>query len=193
MPPITEWLTADYLAQPPPRRVPPGVMLDIAGEYLVERPLRTFLDPWLITGVVALGGLLALGMRGLWLALPLALVLARLGLALYRLGRRIGDDIALLRHGLRLRAHILKLRPYRTTLGEIDGALLDCAIPVAPRRTYIGSVWLHDGTEALRLARAGAVEVLCLPHMPGTWRLVEPVRGEVCYDRLGPAEITHER
>jgi hypothetical protein len=102
--------------------------------------------------------------------------------------RRAREDLALLREGLTIRAHVLGLRPYRTTLGAIDGALLDCAIPVAPRRTYVGSIWLSDGNEALRLARQGRIEVLCLPRTPGTWRVIESVKTDIRYDRRGPTQ-----
>jgi len=78
------------------------------------------------------------------------------------------------------------MRPHRNVLGEIDGALLDCAIVVAPRRTYVGSIWVADGIEAARLARQGRVEVICLPRTPGTWRLIEEIRSDVRYDRVGP-------
>ena len=83
---------------------------------------------------------------------------------------------------------MLGLRPYRTTLGAIDGALLDCAIPVAPRRTYVGSLWLANGAEALRIERQGRVEVICLPRTPGTWRVIEDVKSDIRYDRMGPIQ-----
>jgi hypothetical protein len=77
------------------------------------------------------------------------------------------------------------MRPHRSLNGEIDGVLLDCALPVALRRTYVGSIWLSDPNEALRLAHQGRVEVVCLPRTPGTWRVAEEVRCDVRYERTG--------
>ena len=71
-------------------------------------------------------------------------------------------------------------------IGEIDGALLACAIPVKPARTYVGSIWLADGHEALRLMHQGQLDVICLPRAPGTWRVIEPVQSQIRYDRVGP-------
>jgi hypothetical protein len=65
---------------------------------------------------------------------------------------------------------------------------LDCAIVVVPRRTYVGSIWFADGLEAARLSNRGRVEVICLPHAPGTWRLIEDVKSDVRYERIGPAQ-----
>jgi hypothetical protein len=50
----------------------------------------------------------------------------------------------------------------------------------------VGSIWVADGIEAARLARQGRVEVICLPRTPGTWRLIEEIRSDVRYDRVGP-------
>ncbi|HJZ46216.1 MAG TPA: hypothetical protein VKE41_03585, partial [Roseiflexaceae bacterium] len=119
---------------------------------------------------------------------PVLIIVFRLAIDARQIWRHVSDDLALLRNGLTIRAHVLGLRPYRTTLGAIDGALLDCAIPVAPRRTYVGSIWLADGAEALRLERQGRLEVICLPRTPGTWRVIEDVKSDIRYDRLGPIQ-----
>ncbi len=124
--------------------------------------------------------------RLLWFLPLLLILLARSASAPIVLGGAPWDDLLLLRKGLRLRAHVLRMRPHRNVMGEIDGALLDCAIVVAPRRTYVGSIWIADGIEAARLARQGRVEVICLPRTPGTWRLIEEIRSDVRYDRVGP-------
>ena len=117
--------------------------------------------------------------------------LFRDGLRLPLLCDRLG--LRLLRDGLTIRAHVMRLRPHRTMTGEINGALLDCVIPVAPRRTYMGSIWLSEGAEALRLSRQGRVQVLCLPRAPGTWRVIEEVKASIRYDRMGPMQqIPHE-
>ncbi|HWQ15596.1 MAG TPA: hypothetical protein VNL77_22535 [Roseiflexaceae bacterium] len=184
---VTDRVDAAYLAQAPPRPFPAAVLPELLGDYVLGRPLRALLDPPLLVCLALL--LLLAGARAHWLlwAPPLLVALWRLGRAGMRVVGRVRDELALLRHGRTVRAHVLRLRPSRTLLGEIDGALLYCAIPVAPRRTYVGAVWLSDGTEALELARAGRVTVICLPRAPGTWRIVEPLRSEVRYDYKHPA------
>src|SRR4029078_946528 len=120
--------------------------------HIFERSFGAFLDPLLIIGIVAQAALIGLQTSKLLWFVPLLVILGRLGLGAYRIGRRVWDDLMLLRKGLMLRAHVLRLRPYRSAAGQLDGALLDCAIAVAPRRTYLGSIWLADGIEAARLA-----------------------------------------
>jgi hypothetical protein len=164
------------------------VVLNLLGDTIFERPALAFFDPLLLVGLISLIGMIAVrAERTLWLA-PLLLVLVRIGVGAYRVGRRTWDDMLLLRKGLKLRAHVLRMRPHRNTLGEINGALLDCAIVAAPRRTYVGSVWVADGLEAARLAKRGRVEVICLPRAPGTWRLIEDIKSDVRYERMGPAQ-----
>jgi hypothetical protein len=185
---VTDQVDADYLEQEPPRPIRPVVVLNLLGDHIFERPASAFLDPLLIVGVVTLLGMIALrANRLLWLA-ALLLILVRLGAGAYHVWRRAWDDLQLLRKGLKLRAHVLRMRPHRSTIGEIDGALLDCAIVVAPRRTYIGSIWIADGLEAARLASQGRVEVICLPRTPGTWRLIEEVNSDVRYEHVGPMQ-----
>jgi hypothetical protein len=185
---VTDQVDTGYLEQTPPRPIRPVVVLNLLGDHIFERPASQFLDPLLIVGLVSLLGMIALrANRLLWLV-PLLLILVRLGLGAYRVWRRAWDDLLLLRKGLKLRAHILRMHPHRSTVGDIDGALLDCAIVVAPRRTYVGSIWLADQMEAARLARQGRVEVICLPRTPGTWRIIEEVKSDVRYERAGPMQ-----
>lgn len=186
---VTDQVSTVYLEQTPPRPLPDTVtLLNLIGDYLFERPIKPLLDPLLIVSVVALIILTLVRVPALLWYAALLMVLIRLGTETRLVWRHIGDDLALLRKGLIVRAHVLRLRPHRTTTGEIDGALLDCAMRVGPRRTYVGSVWLADGTEALRLERQGRIEVICLPRTPGTWRLIEEVKSEVRYDRMGPVQ-----
>lgn len=182
---ITDRVSQEYLSRPPARSLPFGATLDLIGDYLVERPLQTLLDPVLIVSILLLGVLLAVGAR--WaILLPLGIIALWLGRRLLRLWRVVSEEIALLRKGLIVKAHILKLQPHRTITGEIDGALLACAIPVKTARTYVGSIWLADGHEALRLMHQGQLDVICLPRAPGTWRVIEPVQSQIRYDRVGP-------
>jgi hypothetical protein len=184
---VTDQVNVAYLEQVPPRPMPRAdIVMNLISDYIFERPLRTFLDPLLIIGFVALVALTQMDAPPLLRYLALLIVLFRLVMKLRQVWRRVRDDLALLRKGLIIRAHVLNLRPYRTLIGEIDGALLDCAIPVAPRRTYVGSIWMSDGQEALRLKQQGRVTVICLPRTPGTWRLIEDVTSEVRYDRMAP-------
>jgi hypothetical protein len=152
---VTDQVDSAYLERIPPRPFQSAVMLNLINDHLFERLSKTLLDPLLIISVIVLVGLVALRASPLLRVVPVVLIVARLVVAGRQVWRQVSDDMALLRSGLTIRAHVLKLRPHRTTTGEIDGALLDCAIPVAPRRTYVGSIWLADGTEALRLARQG--------------------------------------
>ncbi|MBK9712141.1 MAG: hypothetical protein IPO81_12600 [Kouleothrix sp.] len=188
MQPVTEQVDAAYLEQPPPRPIPLPVALNVLADHTFEQPIRIFLNPWLIAGVLALLLLFILHASPALRLIPVIVVLGRLVIAARQIWRRVRDDLALLRSGLTIRAHVLRLRPHRTTTGEINGALLDCAIPVAPRRTYVGSVWVADGAEAVRLAHQGRVQVICLPRTPGTWRVIEQIQSEIRYDRMGPMQ-----
>jgi hypothetical protein len=185
---VTDRVPPAYLAYSTPRPFPVGAFLDLLGESVIEQPLRVLLQPLLIVSVLMLGVLVTLdGHWLLWVG-PVGIVAAKLARAITRVLRRVRDELALLRHGLTLQAHILRLRPYRDETGEIDGALLYCAIPVAMRRTYVGTVWLSDGSEALRIARAGRMTVIALPRTPGTWRIVDELRSaHVRYDIHEPA------
>jgi hypothetical protein len=190
---VTEQVDATYLEQAPPRAVPPSMVVNLLSDYVFERPLRALLSPLLIAGVVALI-LLFLLRASPWLRLiPLLVILGWMVREAARIWRRTREDLELLRNGLLVRAHVLRLRPYRATSGTLDGALLDCAIPVAPRRTYVGSIWLSEHAEALRLANQGRVEVICLPRTPGTWRVIEEVKAVIRYDHMGPMQtLPHE-
>ncbi|HNP85065.1 MAG TPA: hypothetical protein PKK78_02940 [Kouleothrix sp.] len=185
---VTEQVDTSYLEQPTPRPRPTGVMLNLFYDYMLERPLRTLLNPLSITCLVALIVLYLLRVPPLVRLIPLLILLGQLGLAARQIWRRVRDDMALLSNGLIVRAHVMRLRPHRNPTGAIEGALLDCAIPVAPRRTYMGSIWISDGDEALRLANQGRLAVLCLPRTPGTWRVLEGTTADIRYDRMGPVQ-----
>ncbi len=183
---VNQRVNSGYLNTGAPRPFPFEALPDLVLDYLVQPAFRKLLDPIIGFGLLVL---LALGIThtgGLLVFLAVVLLTLRLWRDVSRMLGRIIDEIALLRYGLVVRAHVLRMRPYRSELGEIDGALFDCAIAVAPRRTYVGCVWLSDGAEAVQLAKVGRVDVLCLPLTPGTWRIVEDLRSEVRYDRRGP-------
>ena len=182
---VTEQVDVAYLQQSPPRRLSPTVVANLLSDHVFERPLKAFLDPLIIACIITLVALFALRANTAIRLVPVLLIVIRLLINTRYLWRHIRDDLALLRNGLMVRAHVLGLRPHRTTMGAINGALLDCAIPVAPRRTYVGSIWLANGAEATRLKLQGRVEVICLPRTPGTWRVIEDVKSDIRYDRMG--------
>src|SRR5690349_12742166 len=131
---VTEQVDAAYLQQPPPRRLSLALVVNLFSDHVFERPLTAFLDPLIIISILALLMLFALRASTIIRLVPVLIIVTRLLIDARQIWRHVSDDLALLRNGLAIRAHVLGLRPYRTTLGAIDGALLDCAIPVAPRR-----------------------------------------------------------
>jgi hypothetical protein len=171
VPDVLGLVDRELLEQPPPRRLPIFFLPNLIGEYLLEQPARSYLDPLLLAGVVAAAALLYLGAGPLaWAALA-ALVALRLAAHCWRLYRAVREDYALLRHGLVLQAHVLGVRPCRDAAGNPAGAYVDCAIPVTGKRSSVGSVWMPDSADALRIGAAGQIPVICLPRAPGTWRL----------------------
>jgi hypothetical protein len=166
----------------PPRPLPLWVIADLIGDQLAERPLRSYIDPLLICGLVAAVAL-ALLRAPIWLSWGLALLMGvRLGMIAWEFLGRSLLDFQLLRYGILVRAHVLRSRANKTISGLIHGAYLDCVIPVGRGRTSVGSVWLSDVQEADRLAMQGRVQVICLPKAPGTWRLLEGKCAEFRYE-----------
>lgn len=182
---ITDRVSHEYLLEPPPRPMPYGALFESMNAHLWRVGLRPLLDPVFIVANAALALALWLDLHPVVIWLCMALVLFRVGMGLTWLSLRVWSEISLLRYGLHTWAIITKLRPHTTPEGEIEGALLDVRIPVTQRRTYIGSLWLADGVEALRLRRQSQITVIALPTAPGTWRVTESVRCEVRYERMG--------
>lgn len=171
MPDVLDLVDSALLNQPPPRRLPAFFLPNLVGEYLLDQPLRAYFDPYLIVAACAAVALIALGVSPLfWL--PIALLLSlRISGSCWHLARLVREDYTLLRHGVVLQAHILGVRPCRDAAGNPAGAFLDCAIPVTRKRSSVGSVWMPDSAEALRVGAEGRVAVICLTRAPGTWRL----------------------
>jgi hypothetical protein len=158
---------------------------NLLGEYLLERPWRSYLDPLLISCVVV-GLAMAFVQVGAWFWLLLALVaVLRLVAVSWRLAQRVYEDVLLVRHGRVMQAHVLRLRPARNPQGHLSGAFLDCAIPVGPRQTSVGSVWFPDQAQAEALAQRGQLPVLCLVRPPGTWRLLDDTNPALRYEPDG--------
>lgn len=166
----------------PPRPLSASLIADLVGDQLAERPLSAYIDPLLLCGIVAAIALVLLR-APVWLSWLLVFVLGiRLVLTIWALLGRSLIDLRLLRHGMVVRAHILRVRAARTLSGNINGAYIDCVMPISRGRTSVGSAWLPDISEAERLAAQGRVEVICLPRWPGTWRLLEGKVSEASYD-----------
>lgn len=171
MPDVLGLVDRNLLEQPAPRRLPALFLLNLIGEYLLERPAHAYFDPYVVAGIVAGVAMTFLGVGPLpWLLLALLLAL-RLSGPCWHLCRSVREDYLLLRHGVVVHAHILGVRPCRDAAGNPAGAYLDCAIPVTRKRTSVGSVWMPDSADALRVGAAGRVPVICLARAPGTWRL----------------------
>jgi hypothetical protein len=173
VPDVLDLVDHELLELGPPRQLPRFFVPNLIGEYLLEQPARAYLDPLAIisAGAALLIYLLRLGSLS-WVAwLLVALVALRLSGPLLRLWRNVREDYLLLRDGVVVSAHVIGVRPCRDNAGNPAGAYLDCAIPLTRQRTSVGSVWMPDASDALRIGAVGRVPVICLAHAPGTWRL----------------------
>lgn len=183
MPIITDQVDPALLQQPPPRALPPLLLPNLLGEYLIELPLSVYLNPVLLGSIVAALAMIVLNISlpPLWLALALILTV-HIGMGVWKISCRIREDMKLIKYGIITRARILRCRLYAGPADRPGGAFLDCAISIGRNRTVVGSVWLADSAEALCLAETGWLPVICLPRVPGTWRLLHPLKSEVYYD-----------
>ena len=171
MPDVLGLVDRNLLEQRAPRRLPPLFLPNLVGEYLLEQPARNYFDPYVLIGLCAAGLLFALQVAPMLWMLLLVLLALRLSGPCWRLCRDVREDYLLLRHGVVVTAHVLGVRPCRDAAGNPAGAYLDCAIPITRRRTSVGSVWMPDAADALRVSAAGRLPVICLARAPGTWRL----------------------
>lgn len=189
MPLIVDLVSPTLLQSEPPRRLPLLLLPNLIGEYLIETPLATYINPVLIGGIVGALAMAILDVGPLLWRLLLIILTIHLGVATWRLGRCIWDDLALIKYGVLVRARILRVRSYRDACGNLAGAYLDCAIPIGQRRISVGSVWLANAHEALRLKRQERVQVICLTCPPGTWRLLEGSSTELRYEALNESRL----
>ena len=185
---LSERVPPNYFAQETPRPFPYDVLPDMLNNHVLRPAVRGLLNPQIVVGLATLLIFSLINAPGLLNIFPLALIVWRLSRGLMHIQRRVRAEISLLRNGLTVRAHVLRLRAHRTVLGDIDGACLDCALAVAPRRTYIGSIWLSDGAEAAEISRRGYVYVICLLQAPGSWRVIEQLESEISYEHMGPIQ-----
>jgi hypothetical protein len=171
LPDILDLVEPGSLEQPPPRRLPAFFLPNLIGEYLLERPLKSYFSLFVF---VCLVGAVILPATGVPVVISVALlvlaVVRLLGPAL-RLYRDVREDYQLMRHGLVLTAHVIGVRPCQDPEGYLAGVLLDCAVPITRQRTSVGSIWVADPAEAMRLSAIGKLTVICMPRAPGAWRL----------------------
>lgn len=170
MPDVLDLIEPGTLDRPPPRRLPVFFLPNLVGEYLLDLPLRAFLSLFVIICLAGALALTALGAPAPLSLTLLALAALRLLRPALRLFRNVREDYLLLRDGLVVTGHVLGVRPCYDSGGNLAGAFLDCAIPLTRQRTSVGSLWIADANEAMRLSAAGRLTVICLPRAPGTWR-----------------------
>jgi hypothetical protein len=186
VPDVLDLVDGSLLDRSPPRRLPFFFLPNLIGEYLLERPLRFYLDPILIVGVVAAAVMLVMrSPLALWVALGLILALRALS-ACWQIYRDVREDYLLMRFGVVTSAHVMGVRTCRDASGSLSGAYLDCVIPISRRRTSVGSVWMPDASEALRIGQDGRLSVICLTRSPGAWRLREGDGPHLRYEPTRP-------
>ncbi len=156
-----------------PRRLPQDILFTLFRLHLRERSFRAYLDIPLLGGIaVTLAFIVFRVMRILWLV-SAALVVIRLAFVAWYMSKRAREDIALLKYGKVVQAQVLGVRPCSDTEHNTNGVYLDCIIPVEQRRFSLGSAWMRDETLANHLKNMRFVPVICLPHTPGNWYLLD--------------------
>lgn len=178
MPDILDLVEPEALEREPPRRLPAFFLPNLVGEHLLERPLWSYFNLFVLVGLVGAVALAALGAPPFISVALLAMAGVRLLRPCLRLLRDVREDYLLLRHGVVVTAHVIGVRTCSGPGGAPVGAYLDCAIPLTRQRTSVGSVWVADAGEAMRMSAAGRLTVICLPQAPGAWRLYTPRGGE---------------
>jgi hypothetical protein len=169
---LANLIDPQLLQTEPPRQLPLSAIAAMVGRRLRAVASRVLLDPLLLGGFAGVLVLVLIGSRRGALLFLLVLAL-RTWMRWRGVIRDIQEDITLLREGRVMQAVVLRAKVNQTLSSEIDGAYLDCAVPIAAGRTHVGSVWLADATGAMEIARRGRIRVLCLSRVPGSWRLLE--------------------
>jgi hypothetical protein len=173
VPDVLDLVDHGLLDDNPPRRLPFFFLPNLIGEYMLERPLSFYLDPIIITGVLAAAVMLFVSAAPiLWLTLG-AIIALRAVAVCWQIYRDVREDYLLMRFGVITSAHVMGVRTCRDAGGAMSGAYVDCVIPISRRRTSVGSVWMPDASEAIRIGKAGSLSVICLTRSPGAWRLRE--------------------
>jgi hypothetical protein len=173
VPDVLDLVDSRLLDHSPPRRLPFFFLPNLIGEYLIERPLRFYVDPFIIASIVAAIVMPILRVPiWLWCAL-LAILALRLIITCWKIYRDVREDYLLMRYGVVTSAHVMGVRACRDASGAPSGAYIDCVIPISRSRTSVGSVWMPDAAAALRVGQVGRLSVICLARSPGAWRLRE--------------------
>ncbi|NNJ10721.1 hypothetical protein EKD04_010305 [Chloroflexales bacterium ZM16-3] len=185
MPDVLNLVDHGLLNHTPPRRLPFFFLPNLIGEYLLERPPRFYLDPILISGIIASVMMIFLHAPAIfWLILGTILAL-RVVAVCWQIYRDVREDYLLMRYGIVTSAHVMGVRTCRDAGGALSGAYVDCVIPISQRRTSVGSVWMPDASEAMRIGQVGRLSVLCLTRSPGAWRLREGDGPHLRYEPAG--------
>jgi hypothetical protein len=183
VPDVLDLVDHGLLDDNPPRRLPFFFLPNLIGEYMLERPLRFYLDPIMITGTIAATVMLFVDAAPiLWIMLGTILTLRAVAIC-WQIYRDVREDYLLMRFGVVTSAHVMGVRTCRDASGTMSGAYVDCVIPISRRRTSVGSVWMPDASEAMQIGKAGRLSVICLTRSPGAWRLRE---GDGPHLRYGP-------
>jgi hypothetical protein len=178
VPQIIDLVDPSLFQREPPRTIPRFFRLNLLGEYLLEQPIRTYLDVPVLAGLSALLGLIILDI-GIWLPALVVMVLTlRLILAGWRLMSRVHHDTRMLRNGAILAVHVTALRHCPR-----GGAFIDCRLTISPRRQSVGSIYLSNLPAAHALAERKDLRAICLPQAPGVWRLLNADIDGLRYDR----------
>jgi hypothetical protein len=170
-------ITSDEVAffrQSPPRSICPRLLVVLSGAHLRRFPP----DVWLALFVGGGAALILLLLQAHWLIwlLPLVVAGARVGVVVWNMGRKVYQDIRLLRHGRLVPACVLRARASLDVQGRKNGILLDCLILAAEQRVSLGSTWLPRDSSLGNAKSAGQVQqAVCLTKSPGTWYLLEPL------------------
>ena len=75
---VTEQVDTAYLQQSPPRRLSPAVIANLLSDHIFERPLKVFLDPVIIAGIITLLVLFALRASSAIRLAPVLIIVIRL-------------------------------------------------------------------------------------------------------------------
>jgi hypothetical protein len=112
MQPITERVSHDYFDQPSPRPFPYEALPNLIVDHLIRPGLRRLLAPLIVVGLLIVVGAELLHAPWYVSAVAYLLVATQLLRGIHHALRRMQDEIALMRYGLAVRAHVLRMRTY---------------------------------------------------------------------------------
>jgi hypothetical protein len=109
------------------------------------------------------------------LASGIGSIVAGSSLVVWKIGRRVWANSAIVRYGRLVDAPILRVRPAYTAQGKRQGSQVDLLIPVEHNHISAGSFWIAEENETAWDHEHHSVRVLCLPYVPGTWHVLESI------------------